>query len=77
MESFDKVKYSDKRERSKTKLALILFGRAKVSSSFNSNIVKGECNGKRNLYFRLDYAEPHPICKYSEKKGNGVFCRVE
>ena len=54
-------KYTNKRERSKTKLALILFSRAKVSSSFNSNIVKGECNGKRNLHFRLDSAEPYPI----------------
>ena len=61
-------KYTNKRERSKTKLALILFSRAKVSSSFNSNIVKGECNGKRNLHFRLDSAEPYPIFyKYNER----------
>jgi len=50
-------KYTNKRERSKTKLALILFSRAKVSSSFNSNIVKGECKGKRNLHFRLGSTE--------------------
>ena len=61
-------KYTNKRERSKTKLALILFSRAKVSSSFNSNIVKGECNGKRNLHFRLDSAEPYPIF-YKDSRG--------
>ena len=40
-------------------------------------MAKGECKGKRKYNFRLDYAEPHPICKYSEKKGNGIFCRGE
>ena len=50
-----------KREQSKTKLALILFSRAKVSSSFNSNIVKGECN-RAGLHAKI--AEPPPIfCK--------------
>ena len=38
-----------KREQSQTKLALILFGRAKVSSSFNLKIAKGECRGQINL----------------------------
>ena len=58
-------KYTNKRERSKTKLALILFSRAKVSSSFNSNIVKGECRDKRELYFRLGFAEMSPtLYKY-------------
>ena len=28
---------------------------------YGTNIVKGECRDKRKLYFRLDYAEPHPI----------------
>ena len=65
-----------KREQSKTKLALILFSRAKVSSSFNSNIVKGECNGKRNLHFRLDSAEPYPIFyKDSEKRAEEKWPR--
>ena len=69
-------KYTNKRERSKTKLALILFSRAKVSSSFNSNIVKGECNGKRNLHFRLDSAEPYPIFyKDSEKRAEEKWPR--
>jgi len=41
-------------------------------------MAKGECKRKRKYNFpRLDYAEPHPICKYSEKKGNGIFCRGE
>ena len=65
-------KYTNKRERSKTKLALILFSRAKVSSSFNSNIVKGECNGKRNLHFRLDSAEPYPIF-YKDSESQKIF----
>lgn len=42
-------KYTNKREQSKTKLALILFGRAEVSSSFNLKIAKGECRGQINL----------------------------
>ena len=45
-----------KREQSKTKLALILFCRAEVSSSFNSKIVKGKCKGKRKSRFRFGYA---------------------
>ena len=69
-------KYTNKREQSKTKLALILFSRAKVSSSFNSNIVKGECNGKWNLHFRLDSAEPYPIFyKDSEKRAEEKWPR--
>ena len=67
-------KYTNKRERSKTKLALILFSRAKVSSSFNSNIVQGECKCKRNLHFRLDAAEPYPIFyKDSLGKVSSIF----
>ena len=42
-----------KRELSKTKLALILFCRAEVFSSFNSKIVKVKCRGKRKSYFQL------------------------
>lgn len=58
-----------KRELSKTKLALILFCRAKVFSSFNSKIVKVKCRGKRKLHFWLDYAEPPPIFyKYNERR---------
>ena len=26
-----------------------------------TKIAKGECRGKRKFYFRMDYAEPHPI----------------
>ena len=56
-----------KRELSKTKLALILFCRAEVFSSFNSKIVKVKCRGERKSYFQLDYAEPPPIFyKYNE-----------
>ena len=54
-------KYTNKRERSKIKLVLILFSRAKVSSSFNSNIVKGECRDKRKSCFRFGCVEPHRI----------------
>ena len=69
-------KYTNKQEQSKTKLALILFSRAKVSSSFNSNIVKGECKGKRNLHFRLGSTEPYPIFyKDSEKRAEEKWPR--
>ena len=56
-----------KREQSKTKLALILFCRAEVSSSFNAKIAKRECKDKRKSYFRLDYAEPY-LYKYRESQ---------
>ena len=56
-----------KQEQSKTKLALILFCQAEVSSSFNSKIAKRECKDKRKSYFRLDYAEPY-LYKYSESQ---------
>ena len=33
--------------------------------AFYANIVKGECRDKRELYFRLDYAETNPtLYKY-------------
>ncbi len=60
-------KYTDKREQSKTKLALILFCRAEVSSSFNAKIAKGESRDKWKSHFRLDYAEPY-LYKYSESQ---------
>ena len=70
-----------KRELSKTKLALILFCRAEVFSSFNSKIVKVKCRGKRKLHFRLDYAEPPPIFhKYNEGResdNNECICFFE
>jgi len=56
-----------KREQSKTKLALILFCRAEVSSSFNAKIAKRECKDKRKSYFQLDYAEPY-LYKYRESQ---------
>ena len=55
-----------KREQSKTKLALILFCRAEVSSSFNSKIVKVKCRGKRKSYFQLCYSTLI-FHKYSER----------
>ena len=75
-----------KREQSKTKLALILFCRAEVSSSFNSKIAKRECKDKRKSYFRLDYAEPYPISivtdTYKREQSKTklaliLFCRAE
>jgi len=55
-----------KRELSKTKLALILFCRAEVFSSFNSKIVKVKCRGKRKSYFQLCHSTL-TFHKYSER----------
>ena len=55
-----------KEELSKTKLALILFCRAEVFSSFNSKIVKEKCRGKRESYFQLCHSTL-TFHKYSER----------